>query len=202
MKWVYRVSLQSQNEFSIEDPQIKSRISFRPVTFVDDLHRLHLWMNQEHVIPFWRLNLPLEKYRTHLSKALDDRHQQLYIGSLNDIPMSYWETYSVKDDILAKYYDFHPDDQGVHLLIGESSYLGKGYALPMLRAITYHLFQCNPSEKIVAEPDIRNDKMIHIFEKSGYQIHDSIQLPDKQAALMFCRRDDFMKRWSQYDSSN
>nr|WP_107727577.1 GNAT family N-acetyltransferase [Desmospora activa] len=173
-------------------PTIGKRIAFRPVELERDLERLHQWMHQFHVIPFWDLNIPLDRYRKHLQTFLADTHQSLHIGSLDGVPMSYWETYWAKDDILGKYYDVHPDDQGIHLLIGPPSYLGKGYALPLLQTMTAWLFEHQETQKVVAEPDIRNDKMIHLFTKCGFRFQQEIQLPDKRAALMFCYRDTFV----------
>jgi RimJ/RimL family protein N-acetyltransferase len=184
----------SAHHFIVNDEQIGKQIAFRPVTMEADFERIHRWMHQEHVIPFWQLNLPLAKFREHLQKELAG-HQQLYIGSLDDTPVSYWETYRVIEDRLGRYYEAESDDHGVHLLIGETSYLGKGYALPLLRAITYHLFQQTHCGKVVAEPDIRNQKMIHIFEKCGYQKQQKLQLPEKEACLLFCTRKTFMRRW-------
>jgi len=182
-------------EFERFDPQIGKTISFRRVSLEQDLDMLHQWMHEPHVIPFWRLNIPYEKYREHLRKFLADPHQTLHIGSLDGVPMSYWETYWVRDDIVGQAYDFHPEDQGVHLLIGPPSYLGKGYALPLLKTVVFRLFQHENTEKVVAEPDIRNEKMIHIFKKCGFQFQKEIDLPDKRAALMFCHRETFMRSW-------
>ncbi|MDA8354633.1 MAG: GNAT family N-acetyltransferase [Firmicutes bacterium] len=177
--------------FSRVHPAIGRRISFRRVELERDLDRLHRWHHEPHVIPFWNLNISLEKYRQHLTSFLADTHQSLHIGMLDGTPMSYWETYWAKDDILGNYYDWHPEDQGVHLLIGPPSFLGKGYALPLLQTITHWLFQHEPTEKVVAEPDVRNAKMIHIFEKCGFRFQREIDLPDKRAALLFCSRESF-----------
>lgn len=173
------------------DRSIDKTIAFRPVILKRDLSLIHNWMNQPHVIPFWNLALDLSAMQQHLEAALADEHQNLYIGSLDGVPMSYWETYWVAGDGVGKTYHFHPEDQGVHLLIGEPSYLGKGYASPMLRAITSFLFQHPSTEKVIAEPDIRNHKMIHVFEKCGFKFQQEIELPDKRAALMFCQRQIF-----------
>lgn len=182
--------------FAMKDPDIGKEISFRRVEMEKDLDRLHEWMHQPHVIQFWNLNIPYDQYREHLRKFLADPHQTLHIGSLDGTPMSYWETYWVRGDILGKHYDYDPEDQGIHLLIGPPPFLGKGYALPLLRAMTYRLFQHQPTQKVVAEPDIRNKKMIHIFEKCGFEFQREIDLPDKRAALMFCYRDTFQRRWN------
>jgi acetyl CoA:N6-hydroxylysine acetyl transferase len=181
--------------YEIRDEQIGKEIAFRPVTMEQDLERLHGWQRQEHVVPFWNLAIPLDVYRKHLEKFLADAHQTLYIGLLDGVPMSYWESYWATDDIIGQYYEAHPADQGIHLLIGPPDYLGKGYALPLLRAMTAFQFNHSDTEKIVAEPDIRNDKMIHVFKRCGFEFEKEIDLPDKRAALLFCRRGKFMRRW-------
>ncbi|MFD2672393.1 GNAT family N-acetyltransferase [Marinicrinis sediminis] len=165
------------------------RISFQPVRKERDLTMLHQWMHEPHVVPFWNLALSIEKYEAHLDRFLQDPHQQLHIGSVDSVPMSYFETYWVKDDVIGRCYDFHPEDQGVHLLIGPPAYLGKGYAQPLLQDMTTRLFQHEATEKVIAEPDVRNHKMIHIFQKCGYVPQREVALPDKQGLLMFCTRD-------------
>ncbi|GEN32915.1 rhizobactin siderophore biosynthesis protein RhbD [Aneurinibacillus danicus] len=177
------------------DQDINKTISFVKVEYERDLHLLHRWMQEEHVIPFWKLNISLEKYKRHLEKFLNDQHQTLYLGCIEEIPMSYWEAYWVKGDIIEDYYPYDLFDQGIHLLIGEKEFLGKGYALPLLRAMVRFQFLTARTKKIVAEPDIRNKKMIHIFETCGFEPVKPIELPDKTGLLMFCHRENFERKW-------
>jgi acetyl CoA:N6-hydroxylysine acetyl transferase len=184
-----------QFEFTVYDDELDAEISFRRVTLADDLKQLHHWHHQSHVIPFWNQNFPLTEYEGHLKKLLADPHQTLYIGYLNGEPMSYWEAYWAKDDIIANYYNVEKKDQGIHLLFGPEEYLGRGLALPLLRAMTAFQFEHSQTEKIVAEPDIRNKKMVHIFEKCGFKPQKEIELPDKRGLLMFCDRELFVRRF-------
>ncbi|MFC0558920.1 GNAT family N-acetyltransferase [Halalkalibacter alkalisediminis] len=177
------------------DEQTGYEITFRQVQLEEDLERLHHWHHQAHVIPFWKQNFPLPVYKAHLQKLLADRHQTLYIGHVNGEPMSYWECYWAKDDIIANYYEADNGDQGIHLLFGPEKFLGKGLSLPLLRAMTAFGFRHEETSKIVAEPDIRNEKMIHIFEKCGFEAQKEVDLPDKRGLLMFCERTTFLRRW-------
>ncbi|WP_252315466.1 GNAT family N-acetyltransferase [Sinobaca sp. H24] len=177
-------------------------ITFRPFERQKDEAMLLDWMHKPHVIPYWHLNLSKTAFSRHLDKALSDTHQRLWIGLYEGIPMSYWETYQAKKDIVARFYHPHPSDEGVHLLFGPETHLGRGLALPFLAAMTNRLFSENPNtEKVMAEPDIRNEKMIHIFYKCGYEPIKPIQLPDKTGLLMACRRDSFKKAVEMYESS-
>jgi len=178
------------------DPRIRREISFRPLTVEEDLQRIHDWMNRPHVIPFWQMAWSVGKIEGYLRALVDDPHVTPYVGCLDEDPMSYWEAYWADDDVVGACYPAEKDDQGIHLLIGPPGYLGRGYALPLLRAMTASLFRHAPTQKVVAEPDVRNAKMIHVFQKCAFGRQRDIQLPDKRAALMFCRREGFERRFA------
>ncbi|MFC2949438.1 GNAT family N-acetyltransferase [Virgibacillus sediminis] len=184
------------HDFVTFDNEIEKDISFRTLDYDKDLRNVFHWMHQPHVIPYWQLDLPFLKFSKHLEDALADQHQTLYIGEIDGHPMSYWEAYWVKGDIVEKRYDADSFDQGIHLLIGDPQYLGKGYSLPLLRAMVRFQFIQPDTKKVIAEPDIRNEKMIHIFKRCGFEAIKPIELPDKTALLMFCHRETFEKRWS------
>jgi acetyl CoA:N6-hydroxylysine acetyl transferase len=183
-------------DYEFYDGNLEKKISFKKVEFERDVNMIHNWMGEDHVHPFWHLDISLEKFRIHLAKSLKDGHQTLYLGFLNDEPMSYWEAYRVEGDVLEKTYEHDPFDQGVHLLIGDKKFLGKGYSLPMLREMVRFQFQEERTQKVMAEPDIRNKKMIYVFRKCGFQRIGPIELPDKTAMLMACEREKFERRWT------
>jgi acetyl CoA:N6-hydroxylysine acetyl transferase len=178
------------------DGEIGGEISFRPATIEEDLERVHAWMNEPHVIPFWQMAWPVEKIERYLRDLLDDPHVTPYIGLLDGEPMSYWEAYRAADDVVATCYPAERDDQGVHLLIGPPEFVGKGYALPLLRAMVSFQFRHDATRRVVAEPDIRNERMIHVFERCAFEFQREIDLPDKRAALMFCHRESFERRFA------
>ncbi|UOQ94307.1 acetyltransferase [Halobacillus shinanisalinarum] len=182
-------------EHKVFDHTVKQSISFRPFDLNRDFPSVFKWMHESHVIPYWQLNFPKEELFQHMKKAVHDQDQCLYIGLLNGQPMSYWEAYWVKGDVVEGSYPAEPFDQGIHLLIGEKDYLGKGLALPLLRAMVNVQFRHKATQRVIAEPDYRNKKMIHVFEKCGFKQMKPIQLPDKKAMLMFCERDVYEKRW-------
>ncbi len=183
-----------KNKYKYYDSRIRKTISFEYVDYERDLTLIHRWMNEEHVIPFWQLNYSLGEFANHLQKALAEKRQTLLLGSLDGVPMSYWEAYWVQGDIVEKCYESVPYDQGIHLLIGDKDYLGRGYSLPMLQAMVEYQFQIPETNKIIAEPDIRNEKMIHVFKKCGFEPVKPIELPDKTGLLMYCHREVFERR--------
>jgi len=195
-----KMGLQTNYPFTIYDSRVKKELTFRPVSLKEDFDHLHRWMNEPHVIPYWNLNIDRDAYMRHLQTFLTDAHQQLLIGEINGVPMSYWESYTVEGDIISEYYSNDPGDQGIHLLIGEPAYLGKGYIYPLLLSILKRKFEMVETKKVVAEPDIRNEKMIAVFKKCGFQPIKEVKLPDKTGLLLSCEREIFERRWSQWNN--
>ncbi|WP_435152404.1 GNAT family N-acetyltransferase [Haladaptatus sp. DFWS20] len=181
----------SEYDFQTHDSTIEKTISFRQAAMERDLGRLHRWLNEPHVLPYWQWNDPLSEFRTKLAEKLVDTHQTLYIGHLDHVPMSYWESYWAVDDDLAEHYDAEPTDQGIHLLIGVPEFLGHGYAEPLLRAMTAFQFRHDETDRVVTEPDVRNEKVIHVFEKCGFEPQREVALEEKDALLMICERERF-----------
>ncbi|MFC0274037.1 GNAT family N-acetyltransferase [Metabacillus herbersteinensis] len=192
--------LQTNYPYTIEDFQVKQDITFRPVSLKEDFERLYKWMHEPHVIPYWKLNIDRDAYQQHLQTFLKDSHQQLLIGEIQGVPMSYWESYTVEGDVISKYYSYDQNDQGIHLLIGETSYLGKGYIYPLLLTILKRKFELNDTKRVVAEPDIRNKKMIAVFKKCGFQPIKEVNLSDKTGLLLSCERNVFERRWSEWNN--
>jgi acetyl CoA:N6-hydroxylysine acetyl transferase len=181
----------SDYEFQTRDAELEKTISFREASMDRDLGRLHRWLNEPHVLPYWQWDDPLPEFRRGLAEKLADGHQTLYVGHLDHVPISYWESYWAADDGLADHYDADPADQGIHLLIGVPEFLGHGYAKPLLRAMTAFQFRHDETERVVTEPDVRNETVINVFEACGFEPRDELSLEEKDALLMVCERERF-----------
>ncbi|QLH81131.1 GNAT family N-acetyltransferase [Halosimplex pelagicum] len=173
------------------DDAVGKTIGFREVDIERDLGRLHTWLNSEHVLPYWTQDDPLPQVRETIEQRASDDAQTLYIGYLDHVPMSYWESYWAAEDRIGDYYDADPADQGIHLLVGPEEYLGEGYGAPLVRAMVAFQFRHPETDRIVTEPDARNERAIRVFEKSGFERVREVDLPDKTGQLMVCDRETF-----------
>ncbi len=177
---------------------IDRTVSFRPVEIGPDLERLHAWLGRDHVQPYWELAAPLPVFRRTLVEKLADEHMTPYVGRLDGVPMSYWERYWPADDPLADQYEASESDQGIHLLIGPDEYLGNGYASALLRGIVDMAFRHDETDRVVAEPDVRNDAALATFQSAGFERRDTFYFPaeGKEAALMVCERERFERAYA------
>ncbi|MDS0295095.1 GNAT family N-acetyltransferase [Halogeometricum luteum] len=175
------------------DAEADRTVSFRPATPERDLRRLHAWLGSDHVKPYWQLDLSLDRFRERFREKLADDHLTPYVGCLDHVPMSYWECYRAADDSVANHYDADDADRGVHLLVGPEEYLGRGYALPLLRGAVAMQFEMSEAERVVAEPDARNDRAIRVFERCGFESEGEFRFDEagKDAVLLVCDRERF-----------
>jgi RimJ/RimL family protein N-acetyltransferase len=162
---------------------------FRRLDPRDDLDLVHGWMHQPHVVPFWHLDVPRAELRAYLEGLADDPHVEPLIGCVDGVPASYWELYWAAQDPLAGHYPAGDHDQGVHLLVGPPELTGQGLGRRLLEAVVGWQLDREPrTRRIVAEPDIRNARMIHVFERCGFLREGDLELPQKRAALMVRHR--------------
>ncbi|WP_435180973.1 GNAT family N-acetyltransferase [Halorussus sp. AFM4] len=180
-------------DYQTYNRSIEQTISLRQASLERDLGRLHAWLGSDHVKPYWQLDLPLPAFRDRLAEKLADDHLTPYIGCLDHVPMSYWGCYWAAEDDVANHYDADPADQGVHLLIGPEEYLGHGYALPLMRAVVAMQFRHPETERVIAEPDARNERVIYVFEQCGFEPRQEFYFEEaeKDALLMVCERERF-----------
>jgi acetyl CoA:N6-hydroxylysine acetyl transferase len=163
----------------------------RPADPLRDLELVHGWMNDPETAAFWELDGAVERTANHLleQSALD--YTWPYIGLLDGEPMSYWEVYRADlDPLLDGRYSAVPHDTGVHVLIGPAAYRGKGIGTALLRDVAKRLLAAEPrSTRVLAEPDVRNERSIRAFAAAGFRRVAELELSDKRAALMVRDRD-------------
>ena len=157
----------------------------RPVDPEADVELVHAWMNDPEVARFWELGVPAGRIAAYLCEQIGSAHSTPYIGELDGAPMSYWELYRADLDPLARHYPARRGDAGVHLLLGSTGFRGRGLGTRLLATVAGWQLAADPAAtRVVAEPDVHNERSIRAFERAGFRRVTDIDLPDKRAALM------------------
>lgn len=148
------------------------------------------WMNDPDVDKFWELAGPRERTVEHLAGQRSSVHSAAFVGVLDGVPMSYWELYWADLDPLAAHYPSRAYDGGIHLLFGPSNSRGRGLGAVLLADVAGRVLGVDPRvSRVVAEPDVRNERSVRAFERAGFRRDSEVDLPDKRAALMIKDRE-------------
>ncbi len=151
-----------------------------------DTDALHAWHNDPEVARFWEMAWSADAVARYLHRQRGSAHAAPFVGFLDGVAMSYWELYRADLDPLAAHYPAREGDAGVHLLLGPAEYRGLGLGAGLLRAVSD--WQLETAGRVVAEPDVRNQRSVRAFERAGFRRAADIDLPDKRAALMIRER--------------
>lgn len=158
-----------------------------------DLERFTDWMNQPRVAEFWEEQGDRDKQRDYIRGVLEDPHKDPLIACFDDRPFAYFELYWALEDRLAPYYDAEPYDRGLHLLVGETDFLGGHYARAWFNGICHFMFlDDSRTERLVGEPRADNAAVLKYVERiPGWCKVKEFDFPHKRAALAMCHREPF-----------
>ena len=186
------------NHFNYQEKGIS--YALRALSLPDDFPLLYKWMHEPHVIPQWQLNKPESELAAYFEKMQVDDHQRLYIIQIEGEDVGYLEIYEAKRDRLSLYYSALDHDLGWHILLGEKKVVGKGHFRAVMRLIIYFIFENSPAEKIVGEPDERVRSYEYIAQDIAFKAQKKIRMPEKNAILYYCFREEFYEKCGEYKS--
>ncbi|WP_413612166.1 GNAT family N-acetyltransferase [Bdellovibrio sp. HCB-110] len=186
-----------RSEFEVYNDKNNAYYSFRPLSFEKDFDIYSKWMNQPYIAQWWNLNKSRDEQAKKLISELEDSHQDLYIGFIDGKPVSYWERYWLKDDVLSQHIKTEPYDQGLHFLIGETDYLGRIHTSASIGAFTKMVFEDSRTQNLIGEPDVRNVKVLRYAQENCFEKREVVELPERTSAIMVCSRERFFEKFSR-----
>jgi hypothetical protein len=166
-----------------------------------DAEVIHRWVSEERAA-FWGMNGlsqdQVAEIYAHLA-TLETHHA--YLVERDGEPAALLQTYEPEADRVGECYDVRPGDIGVHLLLAPAGAEGArpGWTSALLGAITAYVLLGLDRQRIVVDPDVRNEKAVARFRKQGFtdgpavvlpeiDIPD-VYLPEKHAQLAFLPRE-------------
>lgn len=85
-------------------------------------------------------------------------------------PIGYVQFYPLEDEErdLYGYADGPATIYGMDQFIGETEYWGQGIGTSAIAAITDYLFRERGADKLVMDPQVRNERALRVYEKNGF----------------------------------
>ncbi|WP_435770310.1 GNAT family N-acetyltransferase [Nocardioides sp. SYSU DS0651] len=166
-------------------------VSVRPVHPEADADLLHRWVTAEGA-EFWGM---AELSRAQVAEVYgfiaEQAHLAAYLLVLGDVPPGHpvglLQTYDPEVDEIGDWYDRRPGDVGVHLLLADDR-ARRGRTAEVVAAGLRFVATRPGSERLVFEPDARNQRSLALLDRLGAQRGPLVDLRTSisQKPAQFC----------------
>ncbi len=149
---------------------------------------LHGWVTQPRAV-FWGMSdRSLDEVREiyQFVDGLPTHHA--YLIQLDGVPVGLFQTYEPAADPVGERYPVRPGDVGLHLLLAPTGTTPPGLTTAVAPVLARFLFRDPAKDRIVVEPDVRNERARRRLERQGFILGEQIEMPDKRAQLAFLTR--------------
>ncbi|MDI6103187.1 GNAT family N-acetyltransferase [Actinoplanes sp. NEAU-A12] len=161
-----------------------------PLDLDRDLDLLHTWVTHPRS-HYWGLQgATTDRVREEYQKIADNPHHHAWLGLDDDgAPLFLAETYDPAHSELASHYDVRPGDIGMHVLVAPPTGRPRsGVTSAVMRAVMDFCFADPRIERVVVEPDVRNEAIARKNAEVGFVEQRHVRLHDKVARLSLCTR--------------
>ena len=173
-------------------------LHLRPFSDQEDAVLIHDWVSRDYA-KFWGMQAySLAQVRAEYKKLQE--HGWVYLGFYQNEPAFLIEVYNPRLDILAEHYSVQEGDVGMHILLAPAKKPIAQFSWNIFRFVMGFLFSQQDVNRIVVEPDARNEKIHRLNTRAGFVYQTKIQLPHKVAHLAFCTRQQFYTAIKQENS--
>lgn len=167
-------------------------VRVRPLDPHADADIVHGWVTEERAA-FWGMNGLTRDQVAEIYAHMDtlDTHHAFLVLRDSD-PVALLQTYEPEADRVSECYDVRPGDLGVHLLLAPAGAGGgrPGWTSALLTVVTAYVFRTLGRQRVVVDPDVRNEKAIARFLKQGFTAGPAVVLPEVDLPEVFIPRKD------------
>ncbi|KQY57559.1 GNAT family N-acetyltransferase [Nocardioides sp. Root140] len=166
---------------------LNARLALRPVHPESDGALLHGWVTEERARFWGMLERPLDEVIDIYTYIQEQPHLAAYLVCWDDEPWALFQTYDPAVDEIGEFYDRRPGDVGVHLLMGPGR-RPDGFSEAMFTQLPGWVFSDPGVQRIVLEPDARNNASVSLMPRIGARLGPQVEMPQKTAQFAFIER--------------
>ncbi|MGW1341457.1 GNAT family N-acetyltransferase [Kribbella sp. NPDC002412] len=161
-----------------------------------DLDLIHSWVTAERAT-YWGMGHLSRDEIEGIYRFLDSvPTHHVYIVHLDGAPIALLQTYDPQADPVGASYDVQAGDIGLHFLIAPGD-PRPNFTGNLLKVLGLFLFAHLGHPRVVVDPDVRNDRAIDRFLRTGFTTGPEVKIthPDgttKTAQLAFLTRERFL----------
>jgi penicillin amidase len=168
---------------------------------VADSPLLHSWVVQERA-RFWMMgDHTLDEVREIYTWLDEQPTHHVWLVRDGDEPVALFQDYVPTAEEVGEKYDVLDGDLGAHFMIAPPTTPRAGFTPYVMEFLLASVFADPAVDRIVVEPDVRNDKSVALVRRLGFELGPVVQLSTKQAQLAFLTRDAYESGFSNHASA-
>lgn len=152
-----------------------------PFLLQRDIAAVHRWVNMDYARYWGMQGSSLENVTSCYQKLCSN--EAVYAGFYNGELAFVVELYDPQRDLLRYYYAHQQGDLGMHILLAPTVQPVRHFSRSVFTGVMQCLFAMPQVQRIVVEPDARNEKIHRLNRMAGFVYHQRIYLPHKIACL-------------------
>lgn len=164
----------------------------------DDIPVVHDWVTREYARYWGMRDRSVAEVEAAYRDIVKTPRSRVFLGLRDGLPAFLLECYSPLEDAVRECYEARLGDRGMHILMGPAEAPLTGFTWQVFTCVMDFLFSDETAERIVVEPDVRNEKIHRLNRRAGFQYADIVRLPTKTAHLAFCTRDQYAAALAQH----
>lgn len=161
----------------------------RKFNLTQDLPIIYQWVQKEYAIYWGMMGLSYDEVKSIYQKLEENTH--IYIGLFQGKVAFLLESYNPQEDIIKEHYEVKEGDMGMHILVAPPNKKISGFTWYIFQFILDFIFSDSKINRVVVEPDAKNEKIHILNERAGFIFQKFIDLPHKKARLEFCTRQQY-----------
>lgn len=163
--------------------------SLQPLSLTRDITAVHGWVNMDYA-RYWAMQgCSLDDVTRCYQKLCST--EAVYAGFYNGELAFIVELYDPHRDLLRYYYAHQQGDLGMHILLAPTVAPVRNFSRTVFVTVMQFLFALPQVQRVVVEPDARNEKIHRLNRMAGFIYHHRLYLPHKVACLATAERAHF-----------
>ena len=163
-------------------------LRLEPVDPRRDAPLLHSWVVEDRA-QFWRMgDHTLEEVREIYEWIDEQPTHAAYLAFAGDEPAALFQTYDPRAEEVGEHLDVRPGDLGVHFMLAPATTPRPGFSGAVASYLLDHVFADPAVQRLVVEPDARNDKAVRLVTRLSFELGPVVELSAKPAQLAFLSR--------------